>query len=302
MNLSLQIPASVPHAKRDVYAQNYNIMTKSTGRLFLFAGDQKIEHLHKDFFGAGIVPEAADPEHLFKIASRAPIGCFASQLGLIARYASAYPSIPYLIKMNAKTDLVSVTQKDPLSRQLVSIDDVVRMRDEHKLSVVGVGYTVYLGSEYEAEMLQEAAQLVMRAHSEGLLTVLWMYPRGKSVTNERSVDVITGAAGVAHCLGADFVKVNPPAAAALSQGAQLLRQVVTAAGNTGVVCSGGAARESKEFLRELHEQLAVGGVAGAALGRNVHQKSVEQAVAFCTAVAAMIYEGASLGEAENYLG
>ncbi|MBM3886928.1 aldolase [Candidatus Dependentiae bacterium] len=302
MSPTLKIPASVPRSKRDVYVKNYNRMTGGTGQLFLFAGDQKIEHLHKDFFGAGISNESADPEHFFKIASQSRIGCFASQLGLIARYAQDYSGIPYLIKMNAKTDLVHVNQKDPLSLQLVSFDDVIRVRDEYGLSIVGVGYTIYLGSEYEAEMLREAAQLVMKAHSEGMAVVLWIYPRGKAVSNERSVEVIAGSAGVAHCLGADFVKVNPPAANNSQESAVLLRQVVVAAGNTGVVCSGGASRDMKEFLSELESQLITGRTAGAAIGRNIHQKSIEQAVAFCGAIAAMIYDGASADEAFKSLG
>jgi fructose-bisphosphate aldolase/6-deoxy-5-ketofructose 1-phosphate synthase len=301
MTSVLSIPLSVPRAKCDTYTKNYYRMTGGTGRLFLFAGDQKIEHLHKDFFGTGIATEAADPEHLFKIASRARIGCFASQPGLIARYAANYLSVPYLVKMNAKTDLVGVNQKDPISRQLVLFEDVVRMRNEHGISIVGVGYTIYLGSEYEAEMLSEAAQLVMNAHSEGMLVVLWIYPRGKAVTNERSVDVIAGAAGVAHCLGADFVKLNPPTVNKVNHAPQLLNQVVIAAGNTGVICSGGVSRDPKEFLFELQEQLVAGGAAGAAIGRNIHQKPIDQAVAFCGAIAAMIYDGASAEEAAKNL-
>ena len=301
MSSILRIPASVPRAKRDTYLNNYHRMTNDTGRLFLFAGDQKIEHLNKDFFGTGIASEAADPEHLFKIASKARIGCFAAQLGLIARYAPDYLQIPYLVKMNAKTDLVGVTQKEPISRQLVDFDAVVRMRDEYGVSVVGVGYTIYLGSEYEAEMLSQAAQLVVDAHEQGMLVVLWMYPRGKAVVNERSVDVVVGAAGVAHCLGADFVKINSPVGTNQNQAVQFLHQAVVAAGNTGVICSGGASRDAREFLSELHEQLVTGGTSGAAIGRNIHQKNVDQAVNFCSAVAALIYDGATVEEAAKKL-
>lgn len=286
---TVNIPLSVPRAQHERYSAAWQLMTAGTGKLFLFAGDQKIEHLNKDFFGAGIDLDSEHPEHLFKIASQARIGCFATQPGLMARYASKYPSIPYLVKMNAKTDLVSTAQQDPVSRQLISLDDVVHMRDEFKLSIVGVGYTIYLGSEYEVKMLREAAQLIMDAHSHGMLVVLWMYPRGKAVVNERSLDIIAGAAGVAHCLGADFVKVNPPAAATSQEVATLLKHVVAAAGNTGVVCSGGASRDPKEFLQELQLQLTVGGVAGAAVGRNIHQKSVTDAVVFCATIAEMIY-------------
>ena len=285
----VNIPLSVPQVQHARYTAAWQRMTFGTGNLFLFAGDQKIEHLNKDFFGAGIDPEAEHPEHLFKIASQARIGCFATQPGLIARYAAVYPNIPYLVKMNAKTDLVPITQHDPVSRRLVSLDGVVRMRDEFRVPILGVGYTIYLGSEREAEMLREAAQLVMDAHHQGMLVVLWMYPRGKAVVNERTVDIIAGAAGVAHCLGADFVKVNPPISATSEEVAASLKRVVAAAGNTGVICSGGASRKPQEFLQELRQQLIIGGVAGAAIGRNIHQKSVAEAITFCESIAQIIY-------------
>lgn len=284
------IPASVSLAARQVYAASYERMTFGTERLFLFAGDQKIEHLNKDFFGPGIAADASDPEHLFRIASQARIGCFAAQLGLIARYALQYPTIPYLVKMNAKTDLIPLEQRDPVSKQLVQIDDVLRMRDDHRLSILGVGYTIYLGSEYESEMLVEASRLIMQAHKEGLLVVLWMYPRGKAVGAERSHEIIAGAAGVAHSLGADFVKVNPPQAASLNEQLEFLRQASRAAGNTGVICSGGASRDPEIFLHELRLQIKQGGVSGAAIGRNIHQKNLADAVNFCNAVASIIYD------------
>jgi fructose-bisphosphate aldolase/6-deoxy-5-ketofructose 1-phosphate synthase len=75
-------------------------MTKGSGRLMLFAGDQKVEHLNNDFYGEGIHPDDADPEHLFRIAAEAKIGVFATQLGLIARYGMDYPHVPYLVKLN----------------------------------------------------------------------------------------------------------------------------------------------------------------------------------------------------------
>jgi DhnA family fructose-bisphosphate aldolase class Ia len=300
MKASMHIPLSVPRSAHATYTANYNRMTEKTGKLFLFAGDQKIEHLHKDFFGSSIAVEAAKPEHLFKIAANARIGCFATQLGLIARHAAMYSSIPYLVKMNAKSDVVSVSQRDPLSTQLVNFSDVVRIRDEYGLSIVGVGYTLYLGSEYEAQMMSEAAQLVMDAHAQGMLVVLWVYPRGKAVPNERSLEMITGAAGVAQCLGADFVKINTPLVDG-AQNNQLLRHVVDAAGNTGVVCSGGAARDPRQFLAELQDQLITGLVAGAAIGRNIHQKPPQQAIAFCNAIAAMIYDGQSADQASGLL-
>jgi len=70
----LFIPLDVPKSKHKEYFKNYNLATHGTGRLFLFAGDQKVEHLNDDFVGKNLPVETADPEHLFKIASQAKIG------------------------------------------------------------------------------------------------------------------------------------------------------------------------------------------------------------------------------------
>ena len=116
--------------------------------------------------------------------------------------------IKEFVKMNSKTNLVKTAQEDPYSPQLYGLDTVLAMRDAG-VNIVGLGYTIYLGSEYEATMLAEAGDLIAQAHAEGLLVVLWIYPRGKAVTAEKDPDLIAGAAGVALCLGADFVKVFP---------------------------------------------------------------------------------------------
>ena len=78
------------------------------------------------------------------------------------------------------------------------------------LNILAVGYTIYLGSEHEATMLHQAARIIYDAHQHGLITVLWIYPRGKAVADEKDPHLIAGATGVAACLGSDFVKVNYP--------------------------------------------------------------------------------------------
>ena len=122
------VPLDVPEAMRENYIRNYLAITRESGRLMLFAGDQKVEHLNHDFAGEGIHPDDNDPEHLFKIAYRANIGVFATQLGLIARYGMDYPDIPYLIKLNSKTNLVKTSQSDPFNNQWIDIEQVVDFR------------------------------------------------------------------------------------------------------------------------------------------------------------------------------
>jgi fructose-bisphosphate aldolase/6-deoxy-5-ketofructose 1-phosphate synthase len=292
----ITIPLDVPPDEQERYRENYRTITHGTGRLMLFAGDQKIEHLNDDFAGEGIHPDDAGPEHLFRIASRAKIGVFATQLGLIARYGGDYPGVPYLVKLNSKNNLVETSQRDPFSSELNLVGQAVDLRDQTGLSILGVGYTVYLGSEYEPMMLYQAAQIINHAHRNGLITVLWMYPRGKAVKDERDPHLIAGAAGVAAALGSDFAKVNPPKKGA-SPDAALLREAVAAAGRTGVVCAGGAHASVPAFLQQLHDQIHVGGTVGNATGRNIHQRSLDEAIRFCNAISAITLDDASVDEA-----
>lgn len=290
------VPLDVPKAFRETYIHNFLEITKKSGRLMLFAGDQKVEHLNKDFFGEGIPSDDNDPEHLFRIASKAKIGVFATQLGIIARYGMSYSDVPYLVKINSKTDLVKTAQSDPFSGEWYDFQQVIDFRDNSGLNILGVGYTIFIGSEFEADMLYQAAQLVHNAHQYGLLSVLWIYPRGKAVNNEKDPHLIAGATGVALCLGSDFVKVNYPQKEG-HESKEIFKEAILAAGRTKVVCAGGSSKDAREFLQDLHDQINVSGAAGNATGRNIHQKPFAEAVRMCNAVFAITVEGAGVEEA-----
>ncbi len=292
----VRVPMDVPAAARDIYVDNYLKATRGTGRLMLFACDQKVEHLNKDFYGEGIDESDAKPEHLFQIGKDGVIGILAGQRGLIAQYAADYPDINYLVKMNSKTNLVGTKQEDPYSPQLTDIEAVLQMRD-NGVNVVGLGYTIYLGSEYESTMMAEAGQLIAQAHENGLLVVLWIYPRGKAVTAEKDPDLIAGAAGVALCLGADFVKVNPPKPEDGRTAAEALHVASDAAGRTGLVCAGGSTVDAKTFLTQLWEQIHVGGACGNATGRNIHQRSLDEATRLTKAISAITLADYSVEDA-----
>jgi fructose-bisphosphate aldolase/6-deoxy-5-ketofructose 1-phosphate synthase len=290
------VPLDVPKVMQKRYIANYATMTRNSGRLMLFAGDQKVEHLNKDFYGEGIHPDDGDPEHLFRIASRAKIGVFATQLGLIARYGMDYRALPYLVKLNSKTNLVKTSFADPFSQQWLDVQQVVDFLDNSGLHIRAVGYTIYLGSKHEAEMLRQAAQIVYQAHCHGLVTVLWIYPRGEAVKDEKDPHLIAGATGVAACLGSDFVKVNYPEQEG-SESREIFKEAIRSAGRTKVVCAGGASDEVESFLKRLHDQIHVSGAAGNATGRNIHQKSLEEAIKMCNAIYAITVEGSSVEEA-----
>lgn len=292
----VKVPADVSADARETYIDNYMAATRGTGRLMLFACDQKVEHLNGDFYGEGIDPTDLDPEHLFKIASEGVCGVCAGQRGLVARYAADYPEVNYLVKMNSKTNLVKTAQDDPYSPQLHDLEAVLDMR-ANGVNVVGLGYTIYLGSEYESTMLAEAGQLIAEAHAAGLLVVLWIYPRGKAVADEKAPALIAGAAGVALCLGADFVKVNPPKATDEATSAENLAVASAAAGRTGLVCAGGSTVDAETFLTQLHDQIHIGHACGNATGRNIHQRSLDEAVRLTKAISAITLADYSVADA-----
>jgi fructose-bisphosphate aldolase / 6-deoxy-5-ketofructose 1-phosphate synthase len=294
--MDINVPLDVPGRARHRYIENYLKITHESGRLMLFAGDQKVEHLNNDFYGPQIDPQDNSPDHLFNIAAKSRIGAFAVQLGLIARYGMDYPEVPYLVKMNSKTNLVKTSQADPISSQWFEVQQVVDFRDDSDLDILGIGYTVYLGSDKEDLMLSQAARLVYEAHREGLVTVLWVYPRGKAVKEETDPHLVAGATGVSAALGSDFAKVNYPALVG-QDSAKIFREAVQAAGRTKVICAGGPSQNVKSFLQQLYDQIHISGASGNATGRNIHQKSLDEAIRMCNAIYAITIENAGVEEA-----
>jgi class I fructose-bisphosphate aldolase/fructose-bisphosphate aldolase/6-deoxy-5-ketofructose 1-phosphate synthase len=266
----------------------------------LFAGDQKVEHLNNDFYGQDIPLEDNDPEHLFKIASQANIGVFATQFGLISRYGRDYNDIPYLVKLNAKTNLIPYEAKDPYSQLWLEVEDVVQFRENSSLDIMGVGYTLYLGSKYEHAMLREAARVVHEAHLNGMIAVLWIYPKGKFVPEQHDGHLIAGAADVGAALGADFIKLKVPY---INDTLDIngLKEVTTAAGRSGILCEGGEKRDEKSFLEELYTQIHEGESRGNGTGRNIHQRTVEEGIKMANAIYEVTVNDASVEDALKIL-
>jgi len=292
------LPADVPAEQEATFLDNFKKATGNSGRLMLFAGDQKVEHLNNDFYGKDIPLEDNDPEHLFKIASQANIGVFATQFGLISRYARDYNTIPYLVKLNAKTNLIPYEKKDPYSQLWLEVADVVQFKKNSGLDILGVGYTLYLGSEHEHAMLREAARVVHEAHMNGLIAVLWIYPKGNFVADQHDGHLIAGAAGVGAALGADFVKLKVPYVNDAFD-VKGLQEVTTAAGRSGILCEGGDKTDETAFLQELHTQIHEGKSRGNGTGRNIHQRPLKEAIRMANMIHAITVENMTVTDAQE---
>lgn len=301
MQQKIKIPLSVPKNKQREYLKNFNLATQNSNNLMLFAGDQKVEHLNDDFVGGKLPPEVADPEHYFKIASKAKIGVFASQIGLISKYGMDYPKIPYIIKANSKTNIVQEKQQEPFSNQWLSMKNILDFKKQSKLNIVGVGYTIYLGSEFEATMLQQAAKLIYKAHQNGMIAIIWMYPKGKAITKkdqDNNIHLFAGGAGVALALDADFVKIKFPKEFKNTKKIfEDFQEIVVAGGKTGVICSGGTKKGPKHFLQTLYNQIHISKTRGNATARNIYQRELKESIRMANAISAISIYNYSVDDA-----
>ncbi|MNL16317.1 Fructose-bisphosphate aldolase class 1 [compost metagenome] len=170
------------------------------------------------------------------------------------------------------------------------IDDALR------LGCVGIGFTIYPGSEERKTMYEEIARAASEAKAAGLCVIIWSYARGEQLSKdgETAIDVIAYSAHIAAQLGAHIIKVKPPTAhieqAAAKkvyeeQGikvttmADRIRHVVQSsfAGKRIVIFSGGEAKGTDDLLKEISE-IAQGGGFGSIMGRNAFQRPKKEAI------------------------
>lgn len=282
------IPADVPAAERSRWLRNMSLLTRDTRNVYLFAADQKVEHVLE-----------LDPQRIVSIAQKTGAGALATHLGLLTRIDDQLRphEIPYVVKLNGKTNLIPAQARDPFSTLFTTVEQVAAVRDEG-MPIVGVGYTLYPGSFYEDAMLHEAAQCMYEAHRQGLVGILWIYPRGEHISDDTDGALIARGAGLAPCLGADMVKIKVPHAASLEEVCAFLARAQENAGNVRVLCSGGAyVDDPVTFLTHTHAYIHQGQAHGCAVGRNLFQRPLDEAYALDRALSALLYEDATLTEA-----
>jgi len=219
------------------------------------AYDHGVEHGPIDLVGKSI-----DPGFILEIADKAGYNAVVLQKGVAEKYyvGSQYKNkIPLILKLNGKSRLVG---GEAISRQVCSVDEAI------SLGAVAVGYTIYLGSEFESEMLEEFGKIEEEAHKNGLIVIAWVYPRGKSIKDDSSPEIIAYAARMALEMGADIAKIK------YCGSEECFRKAVEAAGKTKVVLSGGPKVTNEEFL-EIIKNIMSAGAIGVAVGRNVWQSN-----------------------------
>lgn len=225
------------------------------GKAMFLAYDHGFEHGTKDLIG-----KSFDPEYILDLAVKGGYTGIILQKGIAEKYYTGtkyQKQIPLILKINGKTNLRS--QEEPYSAINCSV------KYAKKLGAQAVGYTIYLGSEWEAKMFEDFGKIQEEAHSLGLAAIAWIYPRGKFVLNETSSEITQYAARIGLELGADLIKIK------YSGSEETMRETIKAAGKAKVVLSGGPKIEEEEFLKEIKKVISAGAI-GVVVGRNVWQR------------------------------
>lgn len=226
------------------------------GKALFLAYDQGLEHGPSDFNDENI-----DPDYILKIGLEGGFCAVIFQKGIAEKYYVSFTDeqrekLPLIVKLNGKTNLVK--DQEPYSPKLCTVDEAL------SLGAQAVGFTVYVGSEYESKMTEDLSEVVRDAHQKGIPVIGWMYPRGHHIQNPYSPDIVAYAARIGLEIGVDMVKVWYPGSL------EGMQHVVKAAGKTKVVVSGGKKEDEAEFLN-LAKTVMQAGCVGMAVGRNIWQ-------------------------------
>lgn len=261
-----------------------------TGKFVILPVDQGFEHGPARSFAPN--PPAYDPRYHFQLALDAGCNAYAAPLGFLEAGAREFAGeVPLILKANNHDLLMS--DKDPDQALTASVEDALR------LGCCAIGLTIYPGSSHRLEMYETVRRVAEEAKKNGLVVVVWSYPRGSDLSKEgeTAIDVVGYAAQIACQLGAHIVKTKLPTdyieqpdakkvyeAEHIPIGTQAERvhHVVQCAfnGRRIVIFSGGNFEGDDQTFFDEVQAIQDGGGFGSIIGRNSFQRPKEDALKF----------------------
>jgi len=270
----------------------------ANGTLLFLPIDQGLEHGPRDFRAAGVNPQSIDPEFQLRLALDGGYSGIVFHIGIAQKYMKQYAGkVPLVLKLNGKTDIP--TDREALSPQTATVEDAVR------LGADAIGYTLYVGSPAQVEDIVQFMEIRAEAERYGMPVIVWAYPRGEAIDGKGGRDsfyAVDYAARVANELGADVVKVNFPKIDPAKDKAapkpyndlqitaeEAFAKVVESAGKTLVLVSGGEKAEDEDVLEKARASMEAG-ATGLIFGRNLWQRSYEEAMHMTRQIKEMMKE------------
>ena len=178
----------------------------NTGYLSILPVDQGIEHSGAASFSPN--PEYFDPVNIVKLAHAGGCNAVASTLGVLGAVARDYAHrIPFIVKLN----------HNELLTYPAIYDETVyaSVKQAFEMGAVGVGATIYFGTENSRRQITEISQAFHHAHELGMFTVLWCYLRNPAFkTKEQdfhlAADLTSQANHIGVTIEADIIKQKQP--------------------------------------------------------------------------------------------
>ena len=273
-----------------------------TGYLSILPVDQGIEHSA----GASFAPNPIyfDPENIVRLAIEGGCNAVASTLGVLGLTSRKYAhKIPFIVKINHNEFLIYPNKYD---QRLFA-----RVEQASDMGAVGIGATIYFGSEESHRQIEEISQAFQRAHDLGLFTVLWCYLRNAAFKKGNDdYHVSADLTGQANHLGvtieADIIKQKMPennggyTAVKFGKTHPLVYEQLTSSnpidlcryqvancymGRIGLINSGGPSGENdlQDAIRTAIINKRAGGM-GLISGRKAFQKSMREGVKLLNAI------------------
>ena len=177
-----------------------------TGYLSILPVDQGIEHSAAASFAK--FPAYFDPARLCDLAIAGDCNAIATTLGGLGIVSRRYAhKIPFIVKLN-HNDFLNY----PNTYNQIMFGGVGQASD---LGAVGVGATIYFGSEDADRQIVEVSKAFAEAHRLGMFTVLWCYLRNPAFKQgDTDYHLSADLTGQANHLGvtieADIIKQKQP--------------------------------------------------------------------------------------------
>ncbi|MBT3449733.1 MAG: class I fructose-bisphosphate aldolase [Bacteroidetes Order II. Incertae sedis bacterium] len=177
-----------------------------TGYVSILPVDQGIEHAGGASFAKN--PMYFDPSNIVELAIEGGCNGVASTYGVLGSIARKYAhKIPMIMKFNHNELLTHPNTFDQIL--------FARIEEAWNMGCVGVGATIYFGSDDSNRQLEEVTEAFAMAHELGLMTILWCYMRNSGfkvdgVNHESSADLTGQANHIGATIEADILKQKQP--------------------------------------------------------------------------------------------
>jgi len=178
----------------------------NTGYVSILPVDQGIEHSAGASFAKN--PIYFDPENIVKLAIEGGCNGVTSTYGALGSVARKYAHrIPFIMKFNHNELLTYPNTFDQIL--------FARIEEAWNMGCVGVGATIYFGSDESGRQLEEVSEAFAMAHELGMITILWCYTRNPGfkvdgVNHETSADLTGQANHIGATIEADILKQKQP--------------------------------------------------------------------------------------------